>query len=229
MLPLLSDMEFKLNVIDDRLGSINARPENQSLGMLIRAQSANARCGHSNQYTSPGHPRVGGERCSSSWLDARRAGSSPRGRGTRATVNHSLDGPRVIPAWAGNASRPASLRICGAGHPRVGGERSSARCTAQGVPGSSPRGRGTRRVDVECHVGPRVIPAWAGNANSSPSRSTGPTGHPRVGGERSGDVILCHASDGSSPRGRGTLFGVHECCSVFRVIPAWAGNAFRRS
>ena len=69
-----------------------------------------------------------------------------------------------------------------------------------------------------------IIPAYAGNTNST-SHTLGTSGdHPRVCGEHHNCSILCSALLGSSPRMRGT----QHCPSVRRatvwIIPAYAGN-----
>ena len=72
---------------------------------------------------------------------------------------------------------------------------------------------------------PRIIPAWAGNAQD---RVNGPgrnPDHPRVGGERGYLPIGVGVAYGSSPRGRGTLRAATDFAGLGRIIPAWAGNA----
>ena len=154
-------------------------------------------------------------------------GSSPRGRGTHATIRCRL--------------------LFWTGHPRVGGEHLGFGGGMASRSGSSPRGRGTRGVAQDGHSPRRVIPAWAGNT-SSRARSGIRAGHPRVGGEHGVWYFEGNIYAGSSPRGRGTLHFVPHPHSVFphgssprgrgthccrdatgiaehvRVIPAWAGN-----
>ena len=48
--------------------------------------------------------------------------------------------------------------------------------------------------------------------------------HPRVGGEHEYRVGLYTGCDGSSPRGRGTLCLGSQSQTIYRFIPAWAGN-----
>ena len=109
------------------------------------------------------HPRAGGEHASSSEHVPHRAGSSPRGRGTRAGDAQAHAEDRFIPARAGNtAENPVSVEFTTV-HPRAGGEHAGI-AVQHGIEcGSSPRGRGT-------HLGPRqrdrqvrFIPARAGN------------------------------------------------------------------
>ena len=70
----------------------------------------------------------------------------------------------------------------------------------------------------------RVIPAWAGNTIGSPYRRGRLSGHPRVGGEHRVSEEGVWSTNGSSPRGRGTLDATAADKRFERVIPAWAGN-----
>ena len=56
-------------------------------------------------------------------------------------------------------------------------------------------------------AGGRVIPAWAGNICRAVVNLMHTPGHPRVGGEHIKWGCSSVSSTGSSPRGRGTLFG----------------------
>ena len=111
---------------------------------------------------------------------------------------------RFIPAWAGNTPR-SFLKTCPAD-------------------GSSPRGRGTLdRLERQCAV-VRFIPAWAGNTRFSPISRRLFAVHPRVGGEHRYTGYKMATPSGSSPRGRGTLPGPAGGLTLYRFIPAWAGN-----
>ena len=111
----------------------------------------------------PGHPRVGGEHCTSTRCATARSGSSPRGRGTHHCRIPARRLARVIPAWAGNTREPPSSRRLCPGHPRVGGEHDKDLPPSVTLTGSSPRGRGTLQCPARRQGGMRVIPAWAGN------------------------------------------------------------------
>ena len=132
-------------------------------------------------------------------------GSSPRVRGTLAARAFEQRVRRFIPACAGNAtgigqSLGASI-------------------------GSSPRVRGTHISDglaIEFH---RFIPACAGNARASLARGDKQAVHPRVCGERGAALAEIAASDGSSPRVRGTPRRHPRAPVPRRFIPACAGNA----
>ena len=109
-------------------------------------------------------------------------------------------------------------------HPRVGGEHVPLRTDRRGVPGSSPRGRGTRHSRMRRQVETGLIPAWAGNTLKHLSGTAATPAHPRVGGEHMSTCNECWDEAGSSPRGRGTPHSDHRRRVHPGLIPAWAGN-----
>ena len=153
----------------------------------------------------PVHPRVGGEHSSGKVMTRPLSGSSPRGRGTQWKIQLSLSCCRFIPAWAGNT---VGLEFSYSGfavHPRVGGEHSGDAQILNALPGSSPRGRGTRVAECTRNGNPRFIPAWAGNTYGNGAVNIHSPVHPRVGGEHAFIMRFILSPCGSSPRGRGTL------------------------
>ena len=174
------------------------------------------------------HPRAGGElRC----LSRRRVmvfGSSPRGRGTPRRRNGTTRPRRFIPARAGNSTAgmldAQQLTV----HPRAGGELFG---TVDHNPlsiGSSPRGRGTRRVRPGRRIVLRFIPARAGNSWRRPTLACRSTVHPRAGGELTPGPVIDREVIGSSPRGRGTQSAGRLQRDLRRFIPARAGNSSMR-
>ena len=188
-----------------------------------------ARAGNGGPIPAPsvgisGHPRAGGERTIGLDRPAWSRGSSPRGRGTAWRTEHEHGIGRVIPARAGNGSRPPWPCPSRSGHPRAGGERRPRSGNQAHAGGSSPRGRGTDGAEAAEKKSQRVIPARAGNGHPGRSRRRRRTGHPRAGGEREPHPLAAVASDGSSPRGRGTEQDGNLAARGSRVIPARAGN-----
>jgi len=92
--------------------------------------------------------------------------------------------------------------------------------------GSSPRLRGTPRLDALQIPMSRFIPAPAGNASASSVRRRSFTVHPRACGERTNPGLVGRRIPGSSPRLRGTLGFDLGHLGELRFIPAPAGNAF---
>ncbi len=173
-------------------------------GRFIPACAGNAAKLNPTHRDSPVHPRVCGERARIPSTSTRRAGSSPRVRGTQAQLRAGLIPLRFIPACAGNAGPLPHGLLVRAVHPRVCGERALIEWRAQIARGSSPRVRGTRRGSAGSPFPVRFIPACAGNALSASSVARSRAVHPRVCGERVGDVDGARAPGGSSPRVRGT-------------------------
>ena len=146
-----------------------------------------------------------GERCLTLIASAMDSGSSPHARGTPSTSAASRSSFRFIPAYAGNARRPADAIADHPVHPRMRGERLSVAVRLNSSSGSSPHARGTRsRVPLA------PFPVSV---------------HPRMRGERisiPGGIV---GGSGSSPHARGTPEHGQHACQDERFIPACAGNA----
>ena len=179
----------------------------------------------------PVHPRVCGEHIAARCSAVHKNGSSPRVRGTLKARPGKITCDGFIPACAGNTVTHYSRWSGNTVHPRVCGEHSAPAPTSMGVPGSSPRVRGTLRRRVARRNGQRFIPACAGNTGSSARWHCLQAVHPRVCGEHipPGRMLACY--NGSSPRVRGTHCS--NACDLwwYRFIPACAGNTilFRTS
>ena len=188
-----------------------------------------ARAGNTSRPTRPlprppVHPRAGGEHANCAGVSKSTTGSSPRGRGTHRGQRQNVDTDRFIPARAGNTlAESAKLRTRSV-HPRAGGEHLRRPRTYRAVPGSSPRGRGTRHAAVCVGSSCRFIPARAGNTHASVAAVIPNPVHPRAGGEHLVSEALGFAFYGSSPRGRGTLRRARLLDALRRFIPARAGN-----
>ena len=175
-------------------------------------------------------------------------GSSPRMRGTLASYSQLVNPQRIIPAYAGNTLKCATMytwvrdhpRVCGEhatrhrkrwfswrDHPRVCGEHRSAANMPDCTGGSSPRMRGTPIRPAAMHRVPGIIPAYAGNTCRRDQSRTMGRDHPRVCGEHHDVLCNCPFSPGSSPRMRGTL-AVRQWLAITQgIIPAYAGNTTR--
>ena len=110
------------------------------------------------------HPRARGERTASTTISGACSGSSPRTRGTRRAAQHRQHRRRFIPAHAGNAAGSRAPTRRRTVHPRARGERTPSGSRIARSGGSSPRTRGTPIGCYQHPVGPRFIPAHAGNA-----------------------------------------------------------------
>ena len=130
---------------------------------FIPAWAGNTSAPTNRVSSSAVHPRVGGEHPGGYHGMGKRAGSSPRGRGTRVSPPNPARLARFIPAWAGNTQRHPAKEKPHPVHPRVGGEHAATGDVAFFVAGSSPRGRGTLSDIQPKKNRIRFIPAWAGN------------------------------------------------------------------
>ena len=179
-------------------------PNQPTVGLIPAWAGKTHRCNR-GQGRPPAHPRVGGENIETFGGASSLSGSSPRGRGKprpRATLRRQ---PGLIPAWAGKTPGSRSTGLSAWAHPRVGGENLEDSFDCARRLGSSPRGRGKRRVFRRSLVFLGLIPAWAGKTETPASWATSSGAHPRVGGENSSARIAPSAGGGSSPRGRGKL------------------------
>ena len=151
------------------------------------------------------HPRVCGEQDLIAGAAARRAGSSPRVRGTAHHVAFKGFTRRFIPACAGNSYM---------GYASYPGRH-----------GSSPRVRGTAAPRDGTVVDLRFIPACAGNSGRNTSIVVNSSVHPRVCGEQPLALRAASWFAGSSPRVRGTAGDGYTVTFRDRFIPACAGNS----
>ncbi len=174
---------------------------------------------------APVHPRVRGEQLHAAGPEWDLNGSSPRARGTVDRTTRRAVVQRFIPACAGNRRGSSFARVSSQVHPRVRGEQSPPAGGAGQKPGSSPRARGTAYShDAACWK-LRFIPACAGNSFLSLILSSIYTVHPRVRGEQWYTALTITCRTGSSPRARGTAYGVESGHPQKRFIPACAGNS----
>ena len=92
------------------------------------------------------HPRVGGEKSTSSLFPPPLIGSPPRGRGKGNALLHAPAQCGITPAWAGKRIRTATTARRLRDHPRVGGEKIIFPNARMVNAGSPPRGRGKARL-----------------------------------------------------------------------------------
>ena len=154
-------------------------------------------------------------------------GSSPRGRGKQAGEADALKLGGLIPAWAGKTTSGSGPCLRRPAHPRVGGENFGERLGRTLTGGSSPRGRGKRRLLMARSLALGLIPAWAGKTIRLGREKHRRWAHPRVGGENLDVGGIGAAAAGSSPRGRGKRAPGRGCRHRRGLIPAWAGKTSR--
>ena len=113
-------------------------------------------------------------------------------------------------------------------HPRSRGEHQTQGQRGNCCEGSSPLARGTLASNscAICRFG--LIPARAGNTNSSVSSETRQWAHPRSRGEHGAGWVPARVAEGSSPLARGTLRSDLLAGVGMGLIPARAGNTRQR-
>ena len=151
------------------------------------------------------HPRSRGEHGNSPEMPARRPGSSPLARGTRARTNHLWSRDRLIPARAGNTLVPQESPTPFSAHPRSRGEHRPSLTARPPPAGSSPLARGTPESHRGGGVGAGLIPARAGNTIWLWIWQLWLAAHPRSRGEHRVAASDAETATGSSPLARGTL------------------------
>ena len=150
-------------------------------------------------------------------------------RGKRQTRMHMASRPRIIPAHAGQTRLGVMSVGDGTDHPRACGANLLLRISFTPAFGSSPRMRGKPLGSGQRSQRRRIIPAHAGQTYvTSDGNNNGPD-HPRACGANSLPMTFIIDRNGSSPRMRGKLGHVHDRAGEARIIPAHAGQTFRRS
>ena len=172
------------------------------------------------------HPRVCGEHGTTLGSKRLKRGSSPRMRGTPEKDMEPYQTGGIIPAYAGNTFSATPTPTSTGDHPRACGEHVVVELVPCVSLGSSPRMWGTHHTRPVRGRGTGIIPAYAGNTESSSWRQCPTRDHPRVCGEHMMSLRFIPCDPGSSPRMRGTLAGCEVQVSVRGIIPAYAGNTF---
>ena len=175
------------------------------------------------------HPRVCGEKVSSTSPIKCLKGSPPRVRGKGQDWMKEGKAERITPACAGKRDLVISESGDIEDHPRVCGEKRRVRSWRALLLGSPPRMRGKDGVSGACHSPPGITPAYAGKSvhRSGLHRTEGD--HPRVCGEKIYPLLAIASPLGSPPRVRGkvcdlTIIRVHH-----GITPAYAGKRLKRS
>ena len=156
-------------------------------------------------------------------------GSSPLARGTRLVGAIQAQRYRLIPARAGNTPTITTPSSPWTAHPRSRGEHWFGGDGTTKPGGSSPLARGTRCLLLRVGKWRRLIPARAGNTNTSIHHLNLSQAHPRSRGEHIRQGSNQGGVVGSSPLARGTRTPEQEDQYAARLIPARAGNTRNRN
>ena len=175
------------------------------------------------------HPRSRGEYAPAADRRRQWGGSSPLSRGIRAPLWERSHSPGIIPALAGNTLCIRKLRSRNWDHPRSRGEYQPTERNGAQFPGSSPLSRGIPAARELWWWGIGIIPALAGNTRKDRSRHMRTWDHPRSRGEYATPLARGPGTMGSSPLSRGIRHSLRHDERRRGIIPALAGNTWRRS
>ena len=196
---------------------------------IIPAYAGNTPAACWKSWQAWDHPRVCGEHDGADRTLSVSTGSSPRMRGTQVFCDDLSTRLGIIPAYAGNTLKCATMYTWVRDHPRVCGEHAHRNDNGTNDMGSSPRMRGTHPDIFVCADTKGIIPAYAGNTEPPTASQPLNRDHPRVCGEHPSINGVHPLSGGSSPRMRGTLTSGCDVSIRIGIIPAYAGNTARCS
>ena len=173
------------------------------------------------------HPRACGANNHAIRSNRQDSGSSPRMRGKLAQLLLTIDTRRIIPAHAGQTTRPTPAMMPSTDHPRACGANAIHPLRTRYDLGSSPRMRGKPRVCSGLAAVRRIIPAHAGQTTGVQPVCTQPPDHPRACGANDALFPMPDVTRGSSPRMRGKPTTTTSIYADARIIPAHAGQTGR--
>ena len=157
-------------------------PEHDALVRIIPAHAGQTHACYHPDRDRTDHPRACGANTTPMLNTALRAGSSPRMRGKRVVYRRSYGLERIIPAHAGQTTRPAGRPDSRPDHPRACGANASEGDMRGFDAGSSPRMRGKRERQGTADRFCRIIPAHAGQTDAMDRTGFPHPDHPRACG-----------------------------------------------
>ena len=185
------------------------------------------RCKNTRLCGGQDHPRLCGEKSSTSVLYLTIPGSPPPMRGKVYNSSRVEQRNRITPAYAGKS------RICWRksrgiwDHPRLCGEELHSCPTRRSAELSPPPMRGKVKYKAQRLYEKRITPAYAGKSLLVVNLACGKQDHPRLCGEKvHGDLYSCKMS-GSPPPMRGKAVNAADVVNWFGITPAYAGKSFQ--
>ncbi len=209
-------------------GKLGAIQPQRVRARIIPAHAGQTRSASSKNGSVTDHPRACG--ANSRWSIPAPAtnGSSPRMRGKRQRHSTRFNNVRIIPAHAGQTKTAPQGKSTQTDHPRACGANVYVSVPDWAAAGSSPRMRGKRLRPYKIIGRTRIIPAHAGQTAHPKKIRTTRTDHPRACGANRPSRLEGFCCSGSSPRMRGKRRTVQSRYTVFRIIPAHAGQTTLR-
>ena len=172
------------------------------------------------------HPRMCGEKSAIQHAYNTPAGSPPHVRGKAAVRNPQSVSLRITPACAGKSKHQRRQESNRKDHPRMCGEKSTARGRLSTRIGSPPHVRGKAVDGVFFMVEDRITPACAGKRRQCrPDRGCS-WDHPRMCGEKLALKTRKKENTGSPPHVRGKAIVHSKRLCFVGITPACAGKSF---
>ena len=154
------------------------------------------------------HPRLRGEKETSSLCDSCCRGSPPLTRGKANGEELNVLKVGITPAYAGKRSCPSRGDTAGRDHPRLRGEKKPSHLKRASAIGSPPLTRGKEGVLFKHNKVDRITPAYAGKRHEKRPQDGNRGDHPRLRGEKTRKAASRRQQRGSPPltRGKGAAF-----------------------
>ena len=174
---------------------------------------------------SPRRPCIRREKHSAASFQTGGAGSSPHMRGKLIAVIQVDVQRRITPAYAGKSPAPAHTPTFRRDHPRIRGEKIISLFYLPRQGGSPPHTRGKVESTLAQYRKLGITPAYAGKSYLAFRTAYTNKDHPRIRGEKSGDMPMRSRTSGSPPHTRGKAASPTGYQRYLRITPAYAGKS----
>ena len=148
-------------------GARRRRPHPDEHRGIIPAYAGSTPFQEVSLLVSQDHPRIRGEHFGKLLSKVWNVGSSPHTRGAREPLSMKRRSARIIPAYAGSTSSPASPTPSEQDHPRIRGEHVQINRAIADGSGSSPHTRGAPASGRPASSAQGIIPAYAGSTHGA--------------------------------------------------------------
>ena len=147
-------------------------------------------------------------------------------RGKEDVILDEYGNVRITPAYAGKRRLLAGCTGLGEDHPRICGEKPWPAMPPDVGQGSPPHMRGKVLVGPAVPRLGRITPAYAGKRLRDSLKLFQKRDHPRICGEKKGDLPAALRIWGSPPHMRGKAASFSALNSLTGITPAYAGKSY---